>query len=493
MRRSLLPLLVLLLAGCGSSSSPAPTATLSVAVVGSGTVTSSPTGVTCGSSCSAAYAQNAAVTLTAAPGPWSVFAGWSGGGCGGAPRCVLSMATAQSVTATFRTGGYTTWDPAWSPAGVTASNGNLSVSGNSAGTKTVRAVAGVSTGKWYWEVRATGGDGVTDQGGIGILEHGAPNDSYIGAVPSGLSFGYGGFPQYWMDWAGATLTATPPPATSYVKAGITYMFALDMDTGRFWAGQDGAWYGGGDPATAAGPVATGLSGMVHPGVTLYASSNLSFTANFGASAFAHPVPTGFSAGLHDLPTAWDPSWSPAGVTASSGNLSVSGNSAGVKAVRTVVGRSSGQWYWEVAATGGDGVTDEGGIGILERGAPNDNYLGAVPSGLSFGYGGFPQYWMDWAGATLTATPPPATSYVKVGITYMFALDLDTGRFWAGQDGAWYGGGDPATATSPVATGLSGTVHPGVVFYPSSSLAFTANFGASAFARPVPAGFAPGLF
>ena len=69
---------------------------------GTGTVTSSnPTGITCGTTCSAAFASGTAVTLTATPTAGSEFAGWSGGGCSGTGTCTVTMSSAQAVTATF--------------------------------------------------------------------------------------------------------------------------------------------------------------------------------------------------------------------------------------------------------------------------------------------------------------------------------------------------------------------------------------------------------
>src|SRR6266850_1311764 len=44
---------------------------------GSGTVTSSPTGITCGTSCSAGFPSGTAVTFTASPATGSTFSGWS--------------------------------------------------------------------------------------------------------------------------------------------------------------------------------------------------------------------------------------------------------------------------------------------------------------------------------------------------------------------------------------------------------------------------------
>lgn len=67
---------------------------------GAGTVTSTPAGINCGSDCSEIYAANTEVTLTATPANGSTFVGWSGD-CSGTGSCVVTMAAAHSVTATF--------------------------------------------------------------------------------------------------------------------------------------------------------------------------------------------------------------------------------------------------------------------------------------------------------------------------------------------------------------------------------------------------------
>lgn len=73
---------------------------------GSGTVTSSPSGINCGSTCTASYASGTSVTLSQSAASGSTFAGWSGA-CSGTGNCVLSMTAARSVTATFNTSGGT--------------------------------------------------------------------------------------------------------------------------------------------------------------------------------------------------------------------------------------------------------------------------------------------------------------------------------------------------------------------------------------------------
>ena len=79
--------------------------TLTVSKQGPGTVSSSPGGINCGSTCSASYAGSSVVTLTAVPAHGANFKGWSGGGCSGTGTCTITLNTAMSVTATFSKGG----------------------------------------------------------------------------------------------------------------------------------------------------------------------------------------------------------------------------------------------------------------------------------------------------------------------------------------------------------------------------------------------------
>jgi uncharacterized delta-60 repeat protein len=76
------------------------TLNVSKAGSGSGTVGSSPAGISCGSTCSAPFAA-VPVTLTATPAAGSAFSGWSGGGCSGTGLCQLQLSSDQQVTATF--------------------------------------------------------------------------------------------------------------------------------------------------------------------------------------------------------------------------------------------------------------------------------------------------------------------------------------------------------------------------------------------------------
>jgi hypothetical protein len=74
---------------------------VSEAGAGSGTVTSQPVGIDCGTSCVDTYAYGAVITLTAAADPSSAFSGWSGSGCSGTGTCQVAMTQTHLVKATF--------------------------------------------------------------------------------------------------------------------------------------------------------------------------------------------------------------------------------------------------------------------------------------------------------------------------------------------------------------------------------------------------------
>jgi hypothetical protein len=107
--------------------------TVNKAGAGNGTVTSAPSGIDCGATCTANFGYNTVVTLTAAASTGSTFTGWSSG-CSGTGVCVVTMDAAKSVTATFtpqldsifgdsfESGGLTAWSAS------STDGGHLSVS-----------------------------------------------------------------------------------------------------------------------------------------------------------------------------------------------------------------------------------------------------------------------------------------------------------------------------------------------------------------------------
>jgi hypothetical protein len=93
------------------------TLTASKAGPGSGSVSSSPAGISCGATCSSDFDDGTVVTLTATPLAGSTFTGWSGD-CSGTGTCTLTMNGDHTATATFITA--VTPPPIDGPPGVGA-------------------------------------------------------------------------------------------------------------------------------------------------------------------------------------------------------------------------------------------------------------------------------------------------------------------------------------------------------------------------------------
>jgi len=91
--------------GVGTAPNQAGTETLQVSVAsGTGTVSSSPAGISCPSTCSATYNTGTQVTLTETPGGGSGFAGWGGACSGMSSTCTITLSANQSVSASFGQG-----------------------------------------------------------------------------------------------------------------------------------------------------------------------------------------------------------------------------------------------------------------------------------------------------------------------------------------------------------------------------------------------------
>ncbi len=87
----------------GAPVNPPKTLTVTKGGDGTGTVTSDPVGIDCGSTCTDSFDADSSVTLTAAPADGSSFTGWTGACTGAESTCTVTMSEDKAVTATFAT------------------------------------------------------------------------------------------------------------------------------------------------------------------------------------------------------------------------------------------------------------------------------------------------------------------------------------------------------------------------------------------------------
>jgi hypothetical protein len=98
---------------------------------GSGVVTSSPAGISCGAICSASpVVYGTQETLTAVPDAGSLFTGWTGTCAGQGPTCTLTIAADASSNAVFGVAGATTTTSPSSTASTTTATTTVTTSGS---------------------------------------------------------------------------------------------------------------------------------------------------------------------------------------------------------------------------------------------------------------------------------------------------------------------------------------------------------------------------
>jgi len=109
---------------------------------GVGTVTSSPSGINCGTACDSEFDRGASVTLTATSAPGSSFMGWDA--CPGLGTCQVTTDFVRSVTATFAPGFYDITATATGPtgSGTIAPAGKKTVPAGGTETYTITANPG---------------------------------------------------------------------------------------------------------------------------------------------------------------------------------------------------------------------------------------------------------------------------------------------------------------------------------------------------------------
>jgi len=180
------------------------------------------------------------------------------------------------------------------------SEGNLKYVGNNNHAAT-KSTFGVSSGKWYWEVKC---DAETSDPAIGIMRDDAVTSDQLNATNSTWYRANG---QKVIDSTGSSYGDT-------WTAGDTISVALDMDNGFIYFGKNGTWQNSGVPTSGATGTGAADSGLDDgndwlPAVKLYGTGDAMFS-NFGSPIhsissgnsdgdgygnFEYAVPTGFYA------------------------------------------------------------------------------------------------------------------------------------------------------------------------------------------------------
>ena len=175
-------------------------------------------------------------------------------------------------------------------AGATLSNGNTkSVTGTN--TAQVLATIGVSTGKWYWEVKAT--NLPSTYGTIGICPTSpTATGNYISSRANEYMYYSAGNLYY---NGGSTGTYA-----SYTTGDIIGV-AMDLDNNRLFFSKNGTWQNSADPTTSTGaytitaPASTD-SGFYFPAVGYWDTGNGTFECNFGNGYFGTTAVTSAGTG-----------------------------------------------------------------------------------------------------------------------------------------------------------------------------------------------------
>ena len=131
------------------------TLAVSKAGTGSGAVTSSPAGISCGATCSASYTNGTSVTLTATAASGSTFSSWTGCDSVSGSTCTVTMSTAKSVSATFNTAPPSSYTLSVSKSGTGSGNVSSAPAGIDCGS-TCSADFGEGTSVTLAATAATG-------------------------------------------------------------------------------------------------------------------------------------------------------------------------------------------------------------------------------------------------------------------------------------------------------------------------------------------------
>ena len=195
-------------------------------------------------------------------------------------------------------GNYATLNPHATNGNGTVSRGNLNFTVGSTSNSVAGSTIGVSSGKFYGEVTYNANAGGAASFGFGI----ASSTSAVLRKGSGNYLGQGS-DSHGINATNGNLTSNGSVTVSSYAGGAlvdgtTYMWCLDMDNGKWWAGnaETNTWFtnsGVGNPATGANAGVTGLDGIIQICASAYNGDGVDM--NFGQTPLVNQasIPSGF--------------------------------------------------------------------------------------------------------------------------------------------------------------------------------------------------------
>jgi hypothetical protein len=179
-------------------------------------------------------------------------------------------------------GSTTTWQTSGAPSGTALTNGNLTATG--AITYWVRASAGITSGKIYWECSWSGTLGAQTRVGwaTGTASQTA---SELGDVANCAGY------------TPSTGSVRGPGNTIQTQTTADRCcIAYDYTNGKIYVRKNnGSWNNTtDDPATNTGGITLTASGTMYPAAELF-NASVSITAYFDSASWLYSAPSGFSA------------------------------------------------------------------------------------------------------------------------------------------------------------------------------------------------------
>ena len=183
-----------------------------------------------------------------------------------------------------------TLNPAKTDAGLTLSNGNLTVLDfPDMGHRRTFATLGYSSGLHYFEIRIDSSNAATNYMcfGIGLASAGAYANLGDAADTRAL----------YQENGNKFYNSVSTPYSVTAGQGNIIGIALDSTAGKVYFAVNNVWGAGGDPAAGTIPAYTGVTGVQYPAASMFNGGSVprdTLTFRFKAASFTYSPPVGFS-------------------------------------------------------------------------------------------------------------------------------------------------------------------------------------------------------